>query len=388
MADLLVRRAGAVFGHSTTGPTAIVIRNGRVAAVLPDRDVPSGPLIPELDAGGRVVLPGFVDSHAHLVFAGDRRAEFAARLAGQPYEAGGIMQTVEATRAASLDDLVAGVVERATACLLDGTTTVEAKSGYALDVEGERRSLEALHLAGARVPVDIVPTFLGAHLAPYDGYVDEVVHDMLPACAPLARFCDAFCDEGALSVDDARRVLRAGCSYGLLPRLHAEELAHSGGARLAAELRCASADHLVHADDADIAALAAAGVVAVLLPATSHCVGIGYAPARRFLDAGAVVALATDCNPGTSYTTSMPFVIGLACIEYGLTVDEAIRAATWGGAQSLRLDDIGQLHVGARGDLVVLDTDDWVDLAYRPGSHLVADVVKDGVHVVCEGRLR
>jgi imidazolonepropionase len=389
MADLLLRRVGRLFGHDLDGPAALVVRDGRIAEVVAERDLGArpGPALPELDVGGRAVVPGFVDAHTHLVFAGDRRQEFAARLAGRTYEAGGIMATVAATRAASTDELVAGVVQRAEECLLDGTTTLEAKSGYGLDVETERRSLEALQAADARVPVDIVPTFLGAHLNPHDGYVDEVVDDMLPACAPLARFCDAFCDTGALSVDDARRVLEAGRAHGLTPRIHAEELAHTGAARLAAELRCASADHLIHADADDARALAAAGVVAVLLPATSHCLRADNAPARLLVDAGATVALATDCNPGTSYTTSMPFVIGLACVEYGLTVEEAITAATWGGAQALCRDDIGRLAVGAAADITVLDTDHWLDLAYRPGARLVADVVKAGEHVVAGGRL-
>lgn len=386
--DLLVRRAGAVFGHagSGDGPMAIVVRGGRVESVVPERSLaggpPDGPDLPELDADGRAVLPGFVDAHTHLVFAGDRADEFVARLAGQPYEAGGIMRTAEATRAASFDELVEGVVGRAWECLRDGTTTVEAKSGYGLETEAERRCLEALRAANERVPVEIVPTFLGAHLDVGPGYVDSVIDEMLPVCAPLAVSCDAFCDKGALSVDDARRVLTAGVRYGLVPRIHAEELAHTGGAALAAELGCASADHLVYADEDDARALAAAGVVAVLLPVTSYSLRSAYAPARMLIDAGVTIALATDCNPGTSYTTSMPFVIGLACVQYGLSVDEAIGAATAGGAAALRRTDIGHLGVGACADMVVLDTDRWADLAYRPGARLVRSVVKGGEVVV------
>ena len=212
-------------------------------------------------------------------------------------------------------------------------------------------------------------------------YVDLVVEEMLPACAGLAEGCDAFCDVGALSVEESRRVLVAGARYGLVPRLHAEELAHTGGARLAAELRCASADHLVHATEADARALASAGVVAVLLPATSFSLRSAYAPARMLIDAGVEVALATDCNPGTSYTTSMPFVIALACSAYGLSADEAVRAATLGGARALRRTDRGVLEPGTAGDLAILVGDHWVDLAYRPGMAAIAHVVKGGVVV-------
>ncbi len=379
--DLVVRRAGRVFGHPAGEPLAIIIRDGRVAGVVPDRSlstVVSSADAPELDAAGRAVIPGFVDAHTHLVFAGDRAGEFAARLEGRPYQAGGILSTVRATRAATLDELVAGVLRRAGECLAGGTTTVEAKSGYGLSTDAERRCLEALRVAAGRTPLDVVPTFLGAHLAPEPGYVDRVIEEMLPVCAGLAEGCDAFCDEGALSVEDSRRVLVAGLQHGLVPRLHAEELAHTGGAQLAAELRCASADHLVHATDADGRALAAAGVVAVLLPATSFSLRAGYAPARMLLDAGVEVALASDCNPGTSYTSSMPFVIALACSAYGLSVDEAVRAATQGGARALRRPDRGVIRAGALGDLAVLVGDHWVDLAYRPGMPAIAHVVKAG----------
>ncbi len=376
MNELVVRRAGRVFGHEGDGPLALVLRDGVVEAVVPDTDVDVD--LPELDAGGRAVIPGFVDAHTHLVFAGDRCDEFEARLAGQPYAAGGIMRTVSATRGATFDELVDGVVGRAAAALATGTTTIEVKSGYGLDVAHERRLLEVVAAADARTPVDLVPTFLGAHLAPDAEYVDLVVDEMLPACAGLAVSCDAFCDEGALTVDQARRVLEAGRRHGLAPRIHAEELAHTGGARLAAELGCLSADHLVHADEADARALAEAGVVAVLLPATSFCLRSGYAPARMLHDVGVTLALASDCNPGTSNTTSMPFVIALACSAYGLTVDEAVLAATLGGALALGRRDIGHLRPGARADLVVLDTDRWADLAYRPGMPMIHVVVKDG----------
>jgi imidazolonepropionase len=383
MPDLLVRRACRVFGYESDGPFAIVVRSGLVAEVVRESDLSSERLgdICELDAEGRAVIPGFVDAHTHLVFAGDRSAEFRARLAGERYEAGGIMSTVEATRAASVAELTGLVVDRADKCLAGGTTTIEVKSGYGLETGAELRSLEAIAGAAKSTAAELVPTFLGAHLDPEPGYIDLVVDEMLPACAGLASSCDAFCDLGALSVDSARRVLEAGKRYGLVPRIHAEELAHTGGAALAAELSCASADHLVHATDDDARALARSGVVAVLLPATSFSLRSSYAPARSLIDAGCNVALATDCNPGTSYTTSMSFVIAVACSEYRMTADEAVRAATYGGARAIRRDDIGHLSPGARADIVVIDGEDWSDIAYHPGMDLIAHVVKSGVVV-------
>ena len=380
--DLLVRRAARVFGAALPdgieGLFAVHVAGGTVRAVVPERDLAAMPDVPELDAGGRAVVPGFVDAHTHLVFAGDRADEFAARLEGRRYEAGGIWATVAATRAAAFDELVDATVARADACVAGGTTTIEVKSGYGLETAAERRLLEAVAAAGERTAAELVPTFLGAHLAPDDSYVDLVVDEMLPACAGLAVGCDAFCDEGALTVDQARRVLEAGRRHGLVPRLHAEELARTGGARLAADVGCASADHLVHADEDDARALAAAGVVAVLLPATSFSLRSPYANAAMLREAGVTIALATDCNPGTSYTTSMPFVVALACSAYGLTVEQAVHAATAGGAYALRRDDLGHLRPGAAGDLVVLDSGSWVDLAYRPGRDPVAVVVKGG----------
>jgi len=273
---------------------------------------------------------------------------------------------------------VAETEARARSALASGTTTLEAKSGYGLDTETERRLLEVLATVAERTPLRIVPTFLGAHLLPEPGYLDLLVEEMLPACAPLAEGCDAFCDLGALSVAEARKALEAGIAHGLTPRLHAEELAHTGGALLAAELGCASADHLVHATEDDARALAFAGVVAVLLPATSFCLRSAYAPARRFLDRGATIALATDCNPGTSYTTSMPFVIAVACSELRLSAEEAVRAATVGGAAALRRPELGRLTAGSAGDLVVLAGESYVDLAYHPGMDRIGAVVAGG----------
>ena len=385
--DLVVRRAGRVLTNApgeavVEGPAAVIVEGGIVTGVVEEAELAGQlagrPELPELDAAGRALIPGFVDAHTHLVFAGDRADEFGARLEGRRYEAGGIMRTVEATRAATAADLLGSLADRVARCVNGGTTTIEVKSGYGLDTATEKRCLEAIAEAAENVEAELVPTFLGAHLNPEPGYIDMLIKEMMPVCAPLAVGCDAFCDVGALSVDEARRVLQAGLGYGLTPRLHAEELAHTGGAALAAELGCASADHLVHATEADAAALAAAGVVAVLLPATSFCLRSQYASARTFLDAGARIALATDCNPGTSYTTSMPFVIAVACSEYGLSATEAVQAATLGGAEALRREDLGRLTPGARGDLVVVDGEHWVDIAYHPGMDVIGGVVREG----------
>ena len=395
--DLLVRRAHRVFGAGTfeaeaDDPVCIVVRRGRVERLVAESQLgsvvsevfgaayASGDL-PELDAAGRAVIPGFVDAHTHLVFAGDRSEEFGARLAGVKYEAGGIMTSVDATRAASVEELTAGVVERAGQCLRSGTTTVEVKSGYGLETDAEVRSLQAVAAANDSTPTELVPTFLGAHLDLGGDYIDTVINEMLPACAPLAVSCDAFCDIGALNVESSRLVLEAGVRHGLVPRIHAEELAHTGAAELAAELSCASADHLVYASESDCKALASAGVVGVLLPATSFCLRSSYAPARMLIESGVTVALASDCNPGTSYTSSMPFVIAVACSEYGMSADEAVAAATSGGAAALRRSDIGHLNPGARADMIVMDAEHWVDFAYRPGMDVIAYVVKDGVVV-------
>lgn len=360
----------------------MVIEGGRVSAVVAEaelpRHLPAGADVREIDAAGRAVIPGFVDAHTHLVFAGDRSEEFGARLEGRAYEAGGIMRTVEATRAASAADLVKGLSGRVALCLHGGTTTIEVKSGYGLDTAAEKRCLEAIAEVSTASEVELVPTFMGAHLNPEPGYIDLLIDEMLPQCAPLAASCDAFCDVGALSVDESRRVLQAGLEHGLVPRLHAEELAHTGGAALAAELGCASADHLVHATPADAKRLAAARVVAVLLPSTSFCLRSDYANARMFLDAGAQIALATDCNPGTSFTTSMSFVIAVACSEYGLSATEAVQAATLGGAQALQRNDIGRLTPGSRGDLVIIDGEHWRDIPYHPGMDMVSNVVASG----------
>jgi imidazolonepropionase len=374
---------------------AVAAAGGRVVfagpqAAVGDLDVAAGAV--RIDAGGQAVLPGFVDAHTHLVFAGDRADEFAARLRGFGYEealaaGGGINRTVRETRAASDAELEAAADRRLALAARHGTTTLEAKSGYGLTVEDERRSLEVLARVAARSPVEVVPTFLGAHLVPEEyagdraGYLDLLEHEMLPACAPLAEFVDAFCDRGALTVEESRRVLAAGARHGLRGKLHANELGSTGGAALAAELGCVSADHLLYCEPEEARALAAAGTVAVLLPGTSFLLRTGRAaPVQVLRDAGVTMALGTDCNPGTCYCESMQLVIALACVHGGLTPEEAVLAATDGAARALgRGGRVGRLAPGAACDLVVLAGRSYLDLAYHLGVNLARLVVKGGV---------
>ncbi|MFJ8887588.1 imidazolonepropionase [Streptomyces sp. NPDC102402] len=334
------------------------------------------------DAGGRAVIPGFVDSHSHLVFAGDRTAEFNARMSGRAYSAGGIRTTVAATRAASDDELSANVARYLAEALRQGTTTFETKSGYGLTVEDEARSLRV----AARHTDEV--TFLGAHIVSPDfaddpaGYVDLVTGPMLDACAPYARWIDVFCERGAFDEDQARAVLTAGLAKGLHPRVHANQLGHGPGVRLAVELGAASADHCTHLDDADLDALGQGDTVATLLPGAEFSTRAVWPDARRILGAGATVALSTDCNPGSSFTSSMPFCVALAVRDMGMTPDEAVWSATAGGAAALRRTDIGRITPGARADLVVLDAPSHVHLAYRPGVPLVEAVWRRGERVV------
>ena len=355
---------------------ALVIEDARVAWTGPLDSAPACDLVVPL--GGRCVIPGFVDSHTHLVFGGDRTAEFEARMAGTPYAAGGIRTTVTATRASSTEDLLGRAQALAHEALHSGTTTLEVKSGYGLTVEDERRCLE---VAGQVSPHT---TFLGAHVVP-DGdagaYTSLVSGEMLEACAHLATAIDAFCEQGAFDVDQCREILSAGQARGLGVHVHACQLGPGPGVQLAAELGALSADHCTFVSDEDVTSLRDADVTAVLVPAAEFSTRSAYAPARRLLDAGVVVALATDCNPGTSFTTSMPFVIALAVRELGMSPAEAVLAATLGGATALRQTDIGHLRVGARADLVVLDAPSATHLAYRPGVDLVHSVYKDGVKV-------
>ncbi|MEV4375957.1 imidazolonepropionase [Streptosporangium sp. NPDC049644] len=358
---------------------ALVVQDGEVVWAGPAGAAPCAD--ERVDVDGRCVIPGFVDSHAHLVFAGDRTAEFAARMAGLPYTAGGIRTTVSATRAASDVELVTLTAALVSEMLAQGTTTVEIKSGYGLTVEDERRSLEI-----ARGFTEET-TYLGAHVVPPDAssadeYVRTVTGEMLEACAPHARWVDVFCERGAFDADQSREILLAGMKAGLLPRIHANQLGAGPGARIAAEVGAASADHCTHLSDDDVSALSSAGVVATLLPGAEFSTRSPYPDARRLLDAGVTVALATDCNPGSSFTSSMPFCVALAVREMRMTPLEAIRAATYGGARALRRGDVGTLRVGTRGDLVILDAPTYVHLAYRPGVPLVTQVWKEGRRLV------
>ncbi|MEU8068207.1 imidazolonepropionase [Micromonospora sp. NPDC049151] len=356
---------------------ALLVEDGQVAWVGPARDAPAADR--RIDAGGAAVLPGFVDSHAHLVFAGDRAAEFAARMAGEPYTGGGIRTTVGATRAASDDDLRAIVGRLRAEMLRQGTTTVEIKSGYGLTVADEARSLRiAAEFTGDT-------TFLGAHVVPAeyagrpDDYVGMVCGPMLAAAAPYARWIDVFCERGAFDADHARAILACGQAAGLGLRVHANQLGPGPGVRLGVELGAASVDHCTHLTDADVDALARSETVATLLPGAEFSTRSPYPDARRLLDAGVTVALATDCNPGSSYTSSMPFCVALAVREMRMTPAEAVWAATAGGAAALRRTDVGRLTPGARADLVVLDAPSHLHLAYRPGVPLIRQVLHNGV---------
>ncbi|MFF2651754.1 imidazolonepropionase [Streptomyces sp. NPDC058045] len=334
-----------------------------------------------LDAGGRAVLPGFVDSHSHLVFGGDRTEEFNARMTGRAYSAGGIRTTVAATRAASDAELEANLARHLREALRQGTTTFETKSGYGLSAGQEERALRI----AARHTDEV--TFLGAHIVPPeyaddpDGYVSLVTGEMLNACAPHARWVDVFCERGAFDGDQARAILTAGASKGLVPRVHANQLGPGPGVQLAVELGAASADHCTHLTDADVAALAGSDTVATLLPGAEFSTRAEWPDARRLLDAGATVALSTDCNPGSSYTSSVPFCIALAVRDMGMTPDEAVWSATAGGAAALRRTDVGRLTPGARADLLLLDAPSHVHLSYRPGVPLVSAVWRAGERV-------
>ena len=355
---------------------ALVLDGPSVAWVGAADDAPSAD--ERVDAAGAAVIPGFVDSHAHLVFAGDRAAEFAARMAGQPYAAGGIRTTVAATRAASDEQLRANLRRLVGEALAQGTTTIECKSGYGLTVADESRSVALAREATPEV------TFLGAHVVPPEftadpaAYVELVRTDMLAAAAPHARWIDVFCERGAFDAAASRAILAAGIAAGLLPRVHANQLGPGPGVQIAVELGAASADHCTHLSEADVGALASSDTVATLLPGVEFSTRSAYPDARRLLAAGATVALATDCNPGSSYTTSMPLCIALAVREMRMTPDEALWAATAGGARALRRADVGHLAPGARADIVVLAAPSAVHLAYRPGVPLVAGVWQAG----------
>jgi imidazolonepropionase len=383
--DLTVRRAGRLLtmAGEPMADAAVVVRNGRVAWTGPDRDLPPDAPEESLDAAGACVVPGFVDPHTHLLYAGVRRSEFVARLAGTSYDGGGIRTTVAATAAASDAELLDLARARVDAALGHGTTTMEVKSGYGLTVEAELRLLRLVGELDRRTPVRLEATYLGAHAVPAgrdrDDYVDEVVATLPQAVAAGARWADVFCDQGVFTVAEARRILTAARGHGLGLRLHAEEIARTGAAGLAAELGCASADHLEHVSPEDARAMAAAGVVAVLLPTVTLSLrsqAWGHPAVLR--EAGVELALATDCNPGTSWCESMPYAVQLGCLAMGLSVDEAFRAATLGAAHSLRRDDIGHLGTGAHGDLAVLAAEHEADVVAHLGGRPVTTTVVAG----------
>ncbi|MGZ4495551.1 MAG: imidazolonepropionase, partial [Nocardioides sp.] len=326
---------------------ALVVAGGRVAWTGPAREAPAADTA--YDVGGRAVLPGFVDSHSHLVFAGDRGEEFAARMTGTPYSAGGIRTTVAATRAATDEQLAANLARLLAEMRRQGTTTVEVKSGYGLTVRDEARSLAIAREATEET------TYLGAHVVPEgtspEAYVDLVTGPMLEACAPYAKWIDVFCERGAFDADQAREILLAGKAKGLRGRLHANQLGYGDGVRLACELGLDAVDHCTYLTDADVDALATSGTTATLLPGVEFSTRQPYPDARRLLDAGVRVAIATDCNPGSCFTSSMPLCVALAVREMGMSPAEAVRAATEGGARALGRDDVGHLRVGARADL-------------------------------------
>ncbi|WP_022883491.1 imidazolonepropionase [Glaciibacter superstes] len=368
---------------------AVLIDDGRIAWVGQATDAPAvSPAETVTGAQGRCVIPGFVDSHSHIVFGGDRAAEFEARMSGQKYSAGGIRSTVAATRTASDDDLRARTSGLLAEMLAQGTTTVEIKSGYGLTVADEAR------LVRLAVEVTEEVTFLGAHVIPAefadrpDDYVDLVVGEMLDACAPEAKWIDVFCETGAFTVEQSRRILSAGAARGLGVRVHASQLGPGDGVRLAVELGAASVDHCTFLTDEDVAVLAGSTTVATLLPGVEFSTRQPYPDARRLLDAGVTVAIASDCNPGSSFTSSMPFCIAVAVRDMGMAPAEALWSATAGGAAALRRDDIGRIEPGAKADLVQLTADSYVHLAYRPGVPLVERVWKNGVLARREDEIR
>jgi len=418
-ADLAIRRIGRLATLAGSVPrtgtamrdlavrddAAVAVAGGRIAWIGPEAGFSSAvrlrPGAEEIDAAGAAVVPGFVDAHTHLAFAGDRDDEIRQRLAGASYQeiaaaGGGIVRTVAATRDASLEQLAALVAARLDELLLCGTTTAEVKSGYGLETGAELRSLEAIRLAAARHAVSVVPTFLGAHDVPTEHragrerYIELLVAEMIPAVAQrgLAVFADVFCEQGVFSVDESRRILRAAREHGMKLRIHADELGATGGAELAGELRARSADHLVYVSRAGMRALAAAGCVATLLPSAAFYLRLGrFAPARELIDAGVPVALASDVNPGGGLSPSLPFAMALACFGMGLSLEEALSALTVNAAYSLDLaGEIGSIEPGKRADLVLLRTSRLLDLV-RVGVPAIRAVVKDGRLVVRDGCL-
>ena len=409
------RRGDALSTVAALSGVAVTIGDGTILDIGPEADVIARAIIGEqtrvIDAGGRAVIPGLVDCHTHLPFAGSREDEFYLRLQGATYQeilaaGGGILETVRATRAASAADLTRLALTRMDAMLLTGTTTAEAKSGYGLATEHELKQLVAIAAAAASHLMELVPTFLGAHTVPAEfrhereAYVDLLLREMLPQVAnanraaeaagqpPLAAFCDVFVEDGAFTPAEARCLLREAAALGLRPKLHADQLSNGGGAALAAELGAVSADHLEHASPDGLVAMAAMGTVAVLLPGAAWCLRRPQANARRIIDLGVPVALATDFNPGSSPISSLPLIMSLACLELHMNPAEALAAATINAAHAIgAAQRIGSLERGKQADLVILDAPNYRHIAYRPGAALVHTVIKRGRVVVEQGRL-
>ena len=390
--------AGYVPGAAVAAAGGRIVYAGAEAGL--DQAIRPGPGAVTIDAGGGAVIPGLVDAHTHLAFAGDRDEEIRRRLAGASYreiaaEGGGIVRTVAATRAASREDLAAAIGSRLDEMLLQGTTTAEIKSGYGLETEAEVRSLQAIRAAAESHPVGVVPTFLGAHEVPPEHrgdsgrYLDLLIEEMIPEVARLrlAVFCDVFCEQGVFTVAESRRILAAARERGMKLRLHADELAWTGGAELAAEMGARSADHLLFVSDQGARAMAEAGCAATLLPTAAFYLRLGrFAPARSLIEAGVPVALGSDANPGGGLSPSLPFAMALACFGMGLSLEEALAAATVNAAYSLDVHhDVGSVEKGKRADLVILRSPRMLDLL-RVGVPAISTVIKGGRVVVQDGR--
>lgn len=401
MSDLVVGNIGQLITNSPArgdvlgemSDVSVAIAGGRIAWIGSGGDLPTEYAdLPVFDARGNAVVPGFVDAHTHAVFAGDRAHEHAMRLEGATYAeiqeaGGGIYSTVQATRDATVRDLVVAAHARLHRMLKAGTTTIEIKTGYGLDIASETKMLDVIDALDTSVEIDIVRTFLGAHVVAPEyrddrgGYIDLVVGDMLDAVRDRVAFVDVFCDDVAFSVSETEKIAAAAGSAGLSVRLHVDQTSHLGGAALAARIGAVAADHLDHTTEEDLGALAAARTVAVLLPSVSMMMREPYPDARRFIDAGITVAIATDCNPGTSNVETMPFIIALAATSCGMTPAEALWSATAGGAAALGLEDRGVLAPGMVADLVILKEPSYEHLAYRPDANVISRVIKAGTLV-------
>ncbi len=361
---------------------ALLIEDGVIAWAGPNSQAPTHHIKKIIDAESKCIVPGYVDSHTHMIFAGDRSNEFRARMLGEMYSAGGITSTVEKTRKASNELLLNHAQFLSAEAYVGGTTTIEIKSGYGLTVKDERRSLEIAR------KISDETTFLGAHVVPVEykespnDYVDLVCGPMLDAVQPYAKWIDVFCDKGAFSVDDARRILKAGIARGLLPRLHANQLQEGQGIALGVELDAASVDHVSHVSEEDIQLLSTSHTVATLLPGAEFSTRSAYPDVRPLLEASITVALASDCNPGSSYTTSMAFIIAVAVREMHFSPEQAVWSATMGGAKALRRNDIGHLVEGACADFQILNAPSYIHLAYRPGVNLVEQVWRNGLQLI------